>query len=49
MRLYVAEGGNTGTDNVAGFLMLYNYAHPQKQLQGAASTGAKVYVVPGSF
>lgn len=46
VRLYVAEGGNTGTDYAAGFLMLYNYAYPQKELQGAAATGEKVYVKP---
>jgi len=46
VRLYVAEGGNTGVDNACGFMMLYNYAYPQKQLQGAAVTGSKVYVHP---
>lgn len=47
-RLYVAATGNSGTDNVGGFLAVYNYAHAQKQLQGAASAH-KVYVHPGSF
>lgn len=46
IRLYVAEGGNTGTDNVGGFLLRYGYAYPQKELQGAAATGSKVYVQP---
>ena len=44
IRLYVAEGGNTGTDNVAGVVIRYGYAYPKKELQGAASTGAQVYV-----
>ena len=44
VRLYVAEGGNSGTDNVAGVLIRYGYAYPKKELQGAASTGSQVYV-----
>ena len=44
IRLYVAEGGNTGVDNVAGVVIRYGYAYPKKELQGAASTGAQVYV-----
>jgi len=44
IRLYVAEGGNNGTDNVAGVLIRYGYAYPKKELQGAASTGSQVYV-----
>jgi len=44
IRLYVAEGGNTGTDNVTGVVIRYGYAYPKKELQGAASTGSKVYV-----
>ena len=46
VRLYVAEGGNTGTDNVTGVVIRYGYAYPKKELQGAASTGSKVYVKP---
>ncbi len=46
VRLYVAEGGNSGVDQVGGFLMRYNSRYPQKQKQGAAVTGSKVYVVP---
>jgi len=46
VRLYVAEGGNTGVDNVTGVLIRYGYAYPKKELQGAASTGSKVYVKP---
>ena len=46
IRLYVAEGGNTGTDNATGVVVRYGYAYPKKELQGAASTGSKVYVKP---
>ena len=46
IRLYVAEGGNTGTDNVTGVVVRYGYAYPKKELQGAASNGSKVYVKP---
>ena len=46
IRGYVAEGGNTGVDNVMGVLIRYGYAYPKKELQGAASTGSKVYVNP---
>jgi hypothetical protein len=46
VRLYVAEGGNTGTDNVAGFLIRCCAANKRKQLQGAAVVGEKVYVRP---
>ena len=44
IRLYCAEGGNTGVDNVTGVVIRYGYAYPKKELQGAASTGAQVYV-----
>jgi len=44
IRLYVAEGGNSGTDNISGVVIRYGYAYPKKELQGAASTGSKVYV-----
>lgn len=46
VRLYVAEGGNTGTDNVGGFLLRYGAKNKRKELQGAASSGAQVYVTP---
>jgi hypothetical protein len=46
IRLYVAEGGNSGTDNVTGVVVRYGYAYPKKELQGAASSGSKVYVKP---
>ena len=44
IRGYVAEGGNSGVDNVMGVLIRYGSAHPKKELQGAASTGSQVYV-----
>ena len=44
IRLYVAEAGNSGTDNIFGVVARYGYAYPQKELQGAASTGSQVYV-----
>jgi len=46
VRLYVAEGGNTGVDNVTGFLLRYGARNKRKQLQGAPVTGSKVYVTP---
>ena len=48
VRLYVAEGGNTGTDNVTGVIIRYGYAYPKKELQGAASSGSQVYVDTGT-
>lgn len=46
VRYYVGEGGNTGTDNCGALLTRYGYAYPGKQLQGAATSGSKVYVDP---
>ena len=46
VRLYVAEGGNTGVDNVTGFLIRYGARHMHKHKNGAAATGEKVYVRP---
>jgi hypothetical protein len=48
VRAYYAEAGNSGTDNVASMLLRYGYAYPQKELQGAASTGSQVYVSTGT-
>lgn len=48
VRLYVAEGGNSGTDNVTGFLLRYNARHKTAEKNGAASAGAQVYVTPHS-
>ena len=47
LRGYVAEGGNTGTDNVAAMLTQYDYTYPAPELQGAASA-SKVYVNPST-
>lgn len=46
VRLYLAEGGNTGVDNVTAVLIRYGCHNKRKQLQGAAVTGSKVYVTP---
>ena len=46
IRLVVGEDGNTGVDNVTALLIRYGYAYPQKELNGAAATGSKVYVQP---
>jgi len=44
IRTRVAEGGNSGTDNVTVSELKYGYAYPRKELQGAASAGSQVYV-----
>lgn len=46
VRLYVAEGGNTGVDNVTGFLLRYGAHHKHAEQNGAAVAGEKVYVRP---
>lgn len=46
IRLYLAEAGNTGVDNVTAILIRYGYAYPRKEVNGAATTGSKVYVQP---
>ena len=48
IRLYLAEGGNSGVDNVTAVLIRYDYQYPQKELQGAASAGSQVYVDPNT-
>lgn len=48
VRLYVAEGGNTGTDNIGGFLLRYGAKFKRAEQQGAASAGAQVYVDPST-
>lgn len=48
VRLYVAEGGNTGVDNVTGFLLRYGARNKTAEKNGAAVTGEKVYVSPES-
>jgi hypothetical protein len=46
VRAYVAEGGNTGVDNVSGVLIFHGATTKRKQQNGAAVTGSKVYVTP---
>lgn len=46
VRLYVAEAGNTGTDNITGVLIRHNAAYKREHLEAAPSTGAVVYVTP---
>ncbi len=46
VRLKVAEGGNTGVDNVTGFLLRYGARSKNAQKNGDAVTGSKVYVTP---
>ena len=46
VRFYIAETSDTGADNANGYMCLYGYAYPQKQVQGAAATGSQVYVEP---
>lgn len=48
VRVYVAEAGNSGADQVASVLVKHGYQYPRKELQGAATTGSKVYVNPNS-
>jgi len=46
VRFYVAEASDSGTDTANGYMALYGYAYPQKEVQGAAATGSQVYVEP---
>lgn len=46
VRLYVAEGGNTGVDNVTGVLIRHGARYKRKQLEAAAVAGEIVYVTP---
>lgn len=48
VRLYCAASGNTGTDNVKGFMKLYNAAHKKAALQGAPTANAALYISPTS-
>lgn len=45
IRLYVAEGGNTGVDNITGILIRYEARDKVENKQGAASA-SRVYVSP---
>ena len=44
VRLYAAETGNSGTDNVSGVIILYNAREKGAEQEGAASAGVTVYV-----
>lgn len=46
VRCHVAEGGNTGTDNVTGFIFGYRARHKTAERNAAAVAGEKVYVTP---
>lgn len=46
VRLYTAEGGNTGPDFVSGVLIVHGAQNKHPQQEGAAVTGSKVYVRP---
>lgn len=46
VRLYVAEGGNTGVDNVTAFIMGHGAKIKSAQKNGAAVAGENVYVRP---
>lgn len=46
VRVYCAETGNSGTDNVDGVLILHCAKSQYAQREAAASTGAVVYVTP---
>jgi hypothetical protein len=46
VRFYIAEASNTGVDTANGYMVLYGFAYPQAQVQGAAVTGENVYVEP---
>lgn len=46
VRLYLAEGGNTGVDNVTACIVRHGANNKRKQIQGAAVTGSRVYVTP---
>jgi hypothetical protein len=48
VRVYLAEGGNTGTDNVSAVYVRHKARYAGAQLSGAASSGAQVYVTTGS-
>jgi hypothetical protein len=46
VRAYLAEGGNSGVDNVSGFIFGYSSRKKHAQRPFAAVTGEKVYVQP---
>ncbi len=46
VRLYVAEAGNTGVDNITAFIFGYNPRDAYAERNAAAVSGEKVYVTP---
>jgi len=48
IRMLGTEDDNTGVDNATMIVNRYGYAYPQKELQGAAVAGSKVYVDTGT-
>jgi hypothetical protein len=48
VRTVVGEDGNSGTDDVMAVMVVYGSAYPQKEQQGSATTGQKVYVDPST-
>ena len=48
VRLFVGEGGNSGVDNITGFLMRHNSLTKLAEKEAAAVTGVTVYVTPDS-
>ncbi|HUS81708.1 MAG TPA: hypothetical protein VM013_00435 [Dehalococcoidia bacterium] len=48
VRVYCAEAGNTGTDNISGVIVRHGAAEQYAERHVAASAGSKVYVTPES-
>lgn len=48
VRVYVAETGNTGTDNISGFIFGCGAKTKAAEKNAAAAAGEKVYVNPNS-
>jgi hypothetical protein len=46
VRLYVAEGGNSGVDNITGVLVRYDARQKHEHLEAAPIVGEVVYVHP---
>jgi hypothetical protein len=44
LRLYAASTGNTGADNLFGFVIAWRAGHKKRQLQGAYAAATLVYV-----
>jgi hypothetical protein len=48
VRLYASCSGDTGVDNVKGFLMLHQAGQKKSGLQGAPTANTAIYVTPTS-